>query len=93
MSDKIQIIDLHPSEADCYVCDATVLVRPRGPNFGLPIYEGDIVPDDYKGEWGGVTVCPTCYFLTRGVQSEQPGKLLPIYVVRRLKGERSTNCD
>jgi hypothetical protein len=26
------------------------------------MYEGEVVPDDWEGEWGGFTVCEGCYF-------------------------------
>lgn len=82
--EAITVIDLHPGEAECYVCEGDVLIRPSGPNFGIPIYEDAIVPDDYHGEWGGVTVCRRCFYMVRGAQEQHPGKALRLGDMRRL---------
>lgn len=41
---------------DCAVCDA-----PSARDLGIPMYEGEPVPHDHKGEWGGFSVCPNCF--------------------------------
>jgi hypothetical protein len=28
---------------------------------GLPIFNGDVVSNDWRGDWGGVPCCPDCY--------------------------------
>lgn len=41
---------------------------PRCPNYGsgfhaLPIFNGDIVSNDWPGEWGALPCCERCYEL------------------------------
>lgn len=50
----IKIIELYPHEVYCHLCGAFCYVVET---YGLPIYEDEIVPDDYEGEWGGVPAC------------------------------------
>lgn len=80
----VSVIHLQGFDIDCCICDREWSYSPAGPSFGLPIYESEIVPDDHKGPWGGVPVCPRCYFIVRGLQSEFPGRLIATHQVRRL---------
>jgi hypothetical protein len=75
----VVVINLTPHGIDCHVCD-----EEDNAGHGIPIYEDVIVPDDYTGEWGGVPVCLRCYYVVRGIQSENPGKCVSINTVRRL---------
>lgn len=86
MSERIAVIDLTPCIDDCWVCEREVIASSAGPNYGVPIYEGYIVPDDYRGEWGGFTACKPCYALVRLLQSERPGQLIGRSEVRRELG-------
>ena len=48
-----------PGEGDPFVnCGA-----PSSGFHGLPIFNGDIVSNDWQGEWGGVPCCERCYTL------------------------------
>ena len=53
----ILVINLSPRESECILC-GTFLSDPRR---GLPMYEGEVVPDDWPGEWAGFDVCEHCY--------------------------------
>ena len=35
--------------------------KPLPPMYGLAMYESDILPPDWEGEWGGFTACRRCY--------------------------------
>lgn len=50
------IVNLWPYEDDCTLCGA---LTPLG--LFLPMYEGEVLPDDYEGEWAGMLVCAVCY--------------------------------
>ncbi len=79
----ITVIDLWPHEFECHVCGADGCAPSSGPSYGIPIYEGEILPDDDPGEWGGVPVCPRCYFMVVGYQSQHAGRV-PLHWMRRL---------
>lgn len=53
-ADRVQVIDLWPIIAECVVCGADSL------NTGIPMYEGDVLPNDWSGEWGGAPACRRC---------------------------------
>lgn len=50
-------INLSPREEDCAVCGRTVIDG----NKGIAMYEGEPVPHDWPGDWGGFTCCETCF--------------------------------
>lgn len=64
------IIDLSPIEFQCHICEEWQVVSRHEPSYGIPIYEDEIVPDDYQGEWGGVSVCRPCFDTTRQMQAD-----------------------
>ena len=53
----IRVITLWPHESECVVCGKH-LVEPQ---YGIAMYEGAPVPDNWAGEWGGFDVCMDCY--------------------------------
>lgn len=53
-------IDLNFRISECAICEE---MAPR--KYYLPMYEGEVVSDDWKGEWGGFHVCERCYFKHR----------------------------
>lgn len=55
------VIELWPYKDDCIVCGKRHIVKQ-----GLAMYEGEIVADDYEGEWGGFNACRDCYERNRG---------------------------
>lgn len=59
------------SETGCTTCGRETYDR-RG--FGVPMYEGEILPNDWPGEWGGFDVCARCYEVQQGLtEPMQPG--------------------
>jgi hypothetical protein len=81
--DQIKIIELWPPEFLCGICEVTC-----GAGYSVPIYEDEIVPDDYKGEWGGMPVCPTCFFIARGIRERYPNQTIPQDLVKKLRNYR-----
>lgn len=53
----ILLIELFPRETECIVCE-TPLVNSRR---GIPMYEGEVLPNDWDGPWAGFDACPECY--------------------------------
>ena len=49
-------IRLDERVAVCFVCDAE-----SPPRWGIPYYEGYILPNSWPGEWGGVDACQSCW--------------------------------
>jgi hypothetical protein len=58
------IIELWPPIDDCCVCGAVTEME-----YGLPMYESDIVPADWTGEWAGFTACRRCHSTFTGISS------------------------
>ena len=56
----LTVTELWPRETDCVLCGA-----PTTLGLWLPMYEGKVLPDDYKGEWAGMPVCADCYAIHR----------------------------
>lgn len=53
---KITIIDMNPICGECFICNVYHRLEQ-----GLPTYEGEILPDDYQGEWFGRSCCRICF--------------------------------
>jgi hypothetical protein len=57
--DDVLVIDMNDATdrlGDCYACGG-----PSHPNYGLPIWNGFIVGNEWPYEWGGVPCCEDCY--------------------------------
>jgi hypothetical protein len=52
----MSVIRLDERVAECHICGAE-----SPPKWGIPIYEGDVLPNDWQGEWGGVDACQRCW--------------------------------
>lgn len=50
------VIDLWLPTAECHVCGEPTLCK-----WGLPVWNGFIVGNDWPHEWGGVPCCKGCY--------------------------------
>ena len=50
------IIQLDARIAVCHVCEAE-----SPPHWGIPIFEGMVLPNDWTGDWGGVDACTQCW--------------------------------
>ena len=55
------IIYLNGLSDDCCICGSEVVSHPLGPSYGIAMYEGIPVPDDWTGEWGGFAACKKCF--------------------------------
>lgn len=53
---RATIIDLNPNLIECFICDAVDYNRQ-----GLAVYEDEILPDDWTGEWFGRSCCRECF--------------------------------
>jgi hypothetical protein len=56
------VIHLWPHTDECCVCGLKVTMR-----YGLPMYEDQILPADWKGPWAGFTACQGCYERFSGI--------------------------
>lgn len=79
-SQPILLIELWPAWTNCVVCNEECLHKQ-----GLAIWEDQVVPDDYQGEWGGAPACRECYELAADLQEESPGQFIPFSAIRRRK--------
>ena len=50
------VIQLDARVAVCHVCE-----RESPPHWGIPIFEGFVLPNDWAGEWGGADACIQCW--------------------------------
>jgi hypothetical protein len=82
----ITVIELSAYPVTCTICDVEFTQSPSGPSYGVARYEDEVVPDNYEGEWGGSPVCPTCYWVERGMHSQEPSGFLPFSRIRNAVG-------
>jgi hypothetical protein len=61
------VIELHPREEECAVCEAVIV----GGRKGIAMNEGEPVPHDWAGEWGGFACCETCFAEYERVQGSE----------------------
>lgn len=54
---EIGIINLWPRESECVACGVLLF----DPHRGLPFADGEIVDNDYDGEWAGFDSCAICH--------------------------------
>lgn len=71
----ITVIRLDEPSCDCHVCGVETYL-----DFGLAVYEDEILPNDWAGEWFGATVCRRCYELF----NDKITAPLPLYTAQRL---------
>jgi len=56
-TDPVIVIDVWPTWIKCHLCDKDALF-----GWGVPITDdGQIIPNWYPGDWGGVPVCEPCF--------------------------------
>lgn len=53
---EMVVINMQEPWTECTVCGADTLE-----GWGLPIWNGLIVANDWPGEWGGVPACESCW--------------------------------
>lgn len=72
MTEGILNISMQWLTIECYVCEC-IWHQAQGGSYGIPIWNGMIVANDWPGEWGGVPVCKPCYERhERGELTEMP---------------------
>lgn len=54
--DDITYINMQPRDRQCVVCG-----NPATPGYGVPMFEDRLVPNNWKGAWGGFPACRDCY--------------------------------
>lgn len=59
------MINISPREEECAVCEALIFDGRRG----IAMFEGEPVPHDWAGEWGGFPCCETCFAEFERVQA------------------------
>ncbi len=59
------LINLSPREETCAVCESAIIDG----NKGIAMLEGEPVPHDWPGEWGGFSCCETCFAEFERVQA------------------------
>ena len=75
--DVIRIINLWEPTGDCFVCEEECPLA-----YAVAVYEDEILPDDYPGEWFGAPVCGRCYNIVIETQARCPGQILSLGDVR-----------
>jgi hypothetical protein len=50
------VINMYEPWTECSVCGTETPV-----GWGLPVWNGFIVANDWPGEWGGVPACQSCW--------------------------------
>lgn len=54
----VLVVELWPPVVNCRVCGVCVGTYQ---GFGIPMWEGDVLPNDWPGDWGGFPACLPCY--------------------------------
>ena len=65
---SVTIINMQRREGGCCNCG-----KPVDGAYGLPVFEGHVVANDWPGEWGGQDCCQDCYELPQ--RDALPGTL------------------
>jgi hypothetical protein len=53
---NVVIVNLQQHWCDCHICGEPTLAA-----WGVPVWNGFIVANDWPGDWGGVSVCKSCH--------------------------------
>lgn len=61
------VIQLNARLTECIAC-GVFLVDPKQ---GIPLWEGEVVPVESDGPWGGFDACEECYALYEGGRYEE----------------------
>lgn len=56
----IEVIQRDVYDATCHVCGTAT-----APRWGIPVWQGRILPDDWPGSWCGQDACQPCYAAQR----------------------------
>lgn len=55
-SDEVLLIQMRDFSTECWVCGEACTH-----DYGIPVWEDLVLPNDHRGEWGGVSACRECY--------------------------------
>lgn len=50
------VIDLNYRATECYICGEST-----SPEYGIPMYEDVVLPNDWTEEWFGQPACSLCF--------------------------------
>lgn len=64
---SVLAVNLSPRERECAVCECIVVDGDKG----IAMFEGEPVPHDWRGEWGGFPCCETCFAEFERVQANE----------------------
>lgn len=82
-------VNLSPRESQCAVCELWFVESPfRG--CGIAMFEGEPVPHDFGGDWGGFPCCKTCFDEFERVQANEGERRVWFASKRR---EARLRCD
>lgn len=78
MREEITYIAMQSLSIECNVCGCVWHAGRHG-SYGIPVWNGWIVGNDWPYEWGGVPVCRPCYERhERGELTEiHPDEIIP----------------
>lgn len=71
----IIVVDLSPIELECAVCERSFIAS-RSHGQGIAMFEGEPVPHDWQGEWGGFACCPECFAEFERVQGNESERVV-----------------
>lgn len=80
----VTVVDLSFIPMQCVICEAEWDEPRSAKSYGVARYEDEVVPDDYKGEWGGAPVCVTCFHVERGLHASSPSRFIPFSEIRAI---------
>lgn len=64
-------IQLYPRETECAICDVWLIEGHDDISKGIAMFEGEPVPHDWTGDWGGFPCCRRCFDEFERVQSDE----------------------
>lgn len=80
----ILVVNLWPPWTNCTICGVETPSK-----WGVPVWNGDIVANDWPGEWGGVAACEKCWEEhERGMHVQFPTPTDPV-VIAELVAEKN----
>lgn len=68
----ITVTDLNIIPLQCVICEEEWEQPRSAPSYGVARYEDEVVPDNWKGDWGGSPVCGSCFRAERKLRDKYP---------------------
>lgn len=63
---EVVVVNLFPRESECGVCGVPL----TDCRTGIPFFEGQPVPHNWKGDWVGRDACPKCFAVYEATQHQ-----------------------